>query len=155
MEDEYFTRSHSVKHSIQQFLNFLLFLLGITLFIIDLLLWSKIKNFNSFIFVGLLISFYIVFLTVYGAAKARLSPEGLVIYFFLAVILEIAFIVVTVYIYQDKAGLIDFMIKNMDDSWEAIFEATKFVGRNLDIIKILLITYICILVILCLINRQL
>ena len=146
MEAEFSPRGHTTKHAIHQFLNFLTFLLGIIFLIIIILLWSKIKNFNTFILVGMLISFYIIFVTVFGFAKARHSPDGLILYFVLILILEIAFIIFTVYLYQDKASIVEFLVKNMDDSYDAILEATRFAGRNLDVIKVLLVTYICILV---------
>ncbi len=143
---EIYQNGGSIKYSFLQFLNFLTFLLGITLLIMDCVIWGKVKNFNSFILSLMIVSFFIIFVTLYGFMKIKYNPDSLLVYFVLISLLELGLIIFTIYIFNNKTALVEFLVKNMDDSYDAILEAMDFVARNLDAIKILMLTYCVILV---------
>jgi hypothetical protein len=104
-----------VKFGLLIFLNILILVLGITILILDFNLWNQIRNFNSFILTLMLISFYIISVTVFGLVKLKNSENCLLIYFVMISIMWLGFLIMTLYIHNNKINLITFLLKNMDD----------------------------------------
>ena len=145
MEEEQQASGSLIKYSTLQFLNFLTFSLGIAILIITFIIWAKVKSFNTFILTLLLVSFFIICITFVGC-KIRYSPTTLIIYFMLVFFILVGVIILVFYIIYDKEQIITFLVYNMMDSRPAIEEARKYLDQNIDIIKILLLTYTFIIV---------
>ncbi len=126
-------------------LNVLTFFLGIAIFVIDILIWTKVKSYNSFNMTLTLIALYI-FLTCLVGCKLRYSPTKLIIFFLLVLIVLIGVTILLSFILFDQDQIINFLVLNMKDSKAAIDEAKNYLDQNIDVIKILLLSYLGILV---------
>lgn len=126
-------------------LNVLTFFLGIAIFVIDILIWTKVKSYNSFNMTLTLIALYI-FMTCLVGCKLRYSPTKLIIFFLLVLIVLIGVTILLSFILFDQDQIITFLIHNMKDSKAAIDEAKYYLDQNIDVIKILLLSYLGILV---------
>ncbi len=126
-------------------LNVLTFFLGIAIFVIDILIWTKVKSYNSFNMTLTLIALYI-FMTCLVGCKLRYSPTKLIIFFLLVLIVLIGVTILLSFILFDQDQIINFLVLNMKDSKAAIDEAKNYLDHNIDVIKILLLSYLGILV---------
>jgi hypothetical protein len=126
-------------------LNLLTFFLGIGIFVTDILIWTKVKSFNSFNMTLTFIALYIIFTCLIGC-KLRCSPTKLIIYFLLVFLVLTGVTILLMFILFDQDQIITFLIHNMKDSKAAIDEAKYYLDQNIDVIKILLLSYLGILV---------
>lgn len=129
-----------------QILNFIIFSLGIALLVISFIIWEEVKSFNSFIFTIIFVSFVIVCSNIIGYG-VRYSPTKLIIYFVLVFIVTVGLTILLFFVIYDKDQIVAFLTQNMKDSPIAIKIVKEYLDQNIDLIKILLLSYSTILVI--------
>ena len=135
----------SLNYIFIQYLNFLTFLYGVTLFIIDCIIYDEIKNWNIFIYTVIILSAFIILVTFYGNfIKNSLNTVSK--YIILISFIELLLIISTIYIFIKKSSIVDFLLENMDFSLDKIINASKYCEFCLGIIKFLSLAFIFVLV---------
>jgi len=126
--------------------NFLIFISAILSISNNIYLWILIENINSFIFTNFIISILLLFTSIFGCYFTKNAPTGVIIYQILLVILTIFSVIITFLVIFDKEALIEFLISKMEDSLETILKTRASLDQNLDVIRIGMFMYSCVLV---------
>ena len=140
--EEHNPRGNTILYIILQLANFLIGLFGLALLILGIYMWINIKNFNSFVFSFIILFIILSCIFVLGC-YTKFSPTTLIIYIVLNSLITIVIIIFTIYLYLDKEKIIDYITSKMDSSKDEIKE--KF-NKNLDIIKLLFLTFTLVFV---------
>jgi hypothetical protein len=131
---------------LMQTVNFLVFLSGIALLFSAFYLYITVKHVNSFIILIGLVASSLILTSMFGAFCTKNSPTGLSIYVAFLFILTIFTVVLAFFLIFDKEEIVDFLTSNMKDSYHVIGQAKKLVYKNLEITKMGMFVYACLLV---------
>jgi hypothetical protein len=132
---------------LMEVVNFFVFLSGLSLLFSCIYLYITLQNFNSFIFLLLTISLLLLFTSTYGFFLVKNAPTSLLIYQCLLFSLTIFVVILAFFLIFDKDRIIHFLISNLKDSYEAIEETKILVNKNLEITRMGMFVYACLLVI--------
>ena len=144
MEEEN-TRGNMIIYLILQISNMLIGLFGIGLLILSIYLCINIKGFNSFALTLMLLFILLTCITIIGL-YSKSSPTLLILYFLLNMVFTVIVIVFTIYLFLDLDNIVDYMTSNMKDNDAKIHIKEKF-ESNLNVIRIVFLSYILVFVI--------
>jgi hypothetical protein len=131
---------------LMQTVNFFVFLSGIALLFSAFYLFITVNHVNSFIILIGLVASSLILTSMFAAFCTKNSPTFLSIYGAFLFVLTIFTVVLAFFLIFDKEEIVDFLTSNMRDSYQVIEQARKLVYRNLEITKMGMFVYACLLV---------
>jgi hypothetical protein len=131
-----------------QIMNSSICLLGLGLLGSSLFLSYEIQAINNFILSIAFISIFMLFCSFLGFCCIKNSPCAIMIYVLMNILFVLTILPLSFLIIFEQEEIVKFLIENIKDSEETINKAKYFINLDMDITKIVLLSYCLVFVIL-------
>lgn len=138
----------NICYYLMQMTNFLVFLSGTGVFTTTTLMWVTINTMNSFILCLYILALCLIFTATYGIFCTYNSPKSILVYQVLLFILTVFMAILAFVMIFNEEGLIKYFLKTkyLEDSTQTIEQLNYVITRNVEITKMGMFIYACLLV---------
>jgi hypothetical protein len=135
-----------LQKTIFHFLNTFNLIFALALIGSGIYLWTKAESFNTFILAIMSIGLIIAFTTMFSYCCTNKSPCALLMAIILLILIFVFIVTLGVCIIFFQEKIIDFLVQSMKDSEAVIEELKEQLNKNMDLTKIIALSYSVIIV---------